>query len=250
MDLEKIKSDIEIKLDASAPQDSLSRFRQVVHTAKNITELRAALDRAYTEENRIIVSDQGTGMSKRDLVDNYLVIGTPSRKRAIDAALVRGTTENVRPPYLGEKGIGRLSAMRLGDRLTVDTAERRDGRLNMLKINWMEFRDLDALLHQITIVPEKGEMKPCRDWRGTQLTIGSLNADWTYNRAKKFGRRDFARLTDPFADAKRRPRIALFWNGNRVPVAHMDRRLIEHAHASAKGQVHLQEQQAKSRMYI
>ena len=36
-------------------------------------------------ENRIIVSDEGTGMSNQDLIDNYLVIGTASRKRAIDA---------------------------------------------------------------------------------------------------------------------------------------------------------------------
>ena len=38
-----------------------------------------------------------------------------------------------------------------------------------------------------------------------------------------------------FADAKRRPRIAIFWNGTRIPVAHMDRNLLSHAHASVKG---------------
>ncbi len=32
-----------------------------------------------------------------------------------------------------------------------------------------------------------------------------------------------------------RPRIALFWNGSRVPVGRLDRRLVEHTHASAKG---------------
>ena len=48
-----------------------------------------------------------------DLDKNFLVIGTPSRKRAVEKALSEGLTS---APYLGEKGIGRLSAMRFGSR--------------------------------------------------------------------------------------------------------------------------------------
>ena len=75
----------------------------------------------------------------RILLDNYLVIGTASRKRAIEAAFAEPADEKRRTPYLGEKGIGRLSAMRLGDMLTVETAQKMDKRLNLLKINWSSF---------------------------------------------------------------------------------------------------------------
>ena len=48
--------------------------------------------------------------------------------------------------YLGEKGIGRLSAMRLGERLRVETARQDDKRINVLDIDWSLFNDLDARL--------------------------------------------------------------------------------------------------------
>ena len=235
INLKQLKSEIENKLDASAPQNSLNRFRKAIQIASTRADLVNALDKAYADENRIIVSDKGRGMSKQDLIDNYLVIGTASRKRAIDAALENLTTESARPPYLGEKGIGRLSAMRLGDRLKVETAQRGDKQLNFLRIDWAAFSDLDAMLDEIEITPESGGAKPNEDWSGTRLIIESLTADWTYDHVKYLGEQEFARLTDPFADARRRPRIAIFWNSNRVPISHMSSHLLDHAHASVRG---------------
>ena len=235
VDLPRIKADVLGALDQSAPGDSLNRFRAAVIGAGDTRTLVDALDSAYLAENRIIVCDAGTGMSRRDLVENYLVIGTGSRRRALDAALAERDKRNERAPFLGEKGIGRLSAMRLGDRLTVETARKADTRLNLLRIDWSAFGGLDTMLEEIDVAPEGGGEKAAPDWSGTRLIIGALTADWTYQRVKELGELHFARLTDPFADAKRRPRIAIFWNGTRIPVAHMDRQLIEHAHASVKG---------------
>ena len=235
-DIDRLKTDVENALVPSAPRDSLDRFRTTINEVDDVESFIKALDAAYAVENRIIVSDVGTGMSNQDLIDNYLVIGTASRKRAINAALSEHAPGMHRAPFLGEKGIGRLSAMRLGDRLTVETAQENDGRLNLLNIDWSAFDDLDAMLDEIDVVPERGGEKPEPGWSGTRLIIGDLSADWNYDRVKYLGEYDFARLTDPFADTRRRPRIALFWNGTRVPVVHMDRHLLSHAHASAKGQ--------------
>lgn len=235
-DVEQLKVDVANALEQSAPQESLNRFRQAIHDAEDLETFVMALDTAYADENQIIVSDQGTGMSHQDLIDNYLVIGTTSRKRAIDAALEDYGTGKRSVPYLGEKGIGRLSAMRLGDRLIVETAKEKDTRLNLLKIDWSFFDVLDTMLDEVDVVPKRGKAKPKADWSGTRLIIGSLRADWTRDRVKYLGEYNFARLTDPFANSKRRPRIAIFWNGNRIPVAHMDSHLLTHAHASVKGQ--------------
>ena len=235
-DLDLLKADVDKALDPSAPPDSLDRFRATLHGADHIDAFISALDAAYAEENRIVVSDEGTGMSIQDLVDNYLVIGTPSRKRAIDAALAEHAHGEQRAPFLGEKGIGRLSAMRLGDMLTVETAQGNDKHLNLLSIDWSAFGDLDAMLDEIHLAPERSGAKPEPGWSGTRLTIRGLGADWTYDRVRHLGEHEFARLTDPFSDARRRPRVALFWNGTRVPVAHMDHHLLEHAHASVRGQ--------------
>ena len=234
-ELPRLKSDVVKALDPSAPEHSLDRIREGISAVRDVESFVDALDALHASENRIIVSDRGTGMSRNDLVANYLVIGTASRKRAVDAAIADHDSGNRRAPFLGEKGIGRLSAMRLGDRLAVETAEAEDKRFNLLKIYWSAFDDLDAMLDEIDVSPELGPSKPNRDWSGTRLIISALSADWTHDRVRFLGGHDFARLTDPFADAKRRPRIAIFWNGTRIPVAHMDCNLLSHTHASVKG---------------
>ena len=230
-----LKSEIRGAMNLLAPEPARLRFDEIVQAATDAESLVEALDRAYAAENRIVVSDKGSGMSRRDLVDNYLVIGTASRKRAIDEALHKVRSSKDQAPFLGEKGIGRLSAMRLGDTLTVETARREDQHLNLLEIDWSAFDDLDAMLDQIEVKPQRGGPKPDKDWNGTRLILGQLTSDWTQARVKRLADNDFARLTDPFAPTKSRPRIAVFWNCSRVPVGRMDRRLLEHAHASATG---------------
>ena len=233
-DIGRVKSDIEKSIDVTAPQASLDRVRKMVEDATDAVSLSEVLDKVHFNENQIIVSDEGSGMSKQALIDNYLVIGTSSRKRAIEAALERKALDG-RPPYLGEKGIGRLSAMRLGDKLTVETAEKTDARLNRLEIDWTAFGDLDAMLDDIGVAPTDGGEKPDPRWSGTRISIGALVADWTHKRVQQLGEEDFARLTDPFRDPRQRPRIALFWNGTRIPIVTMDRILLRHAHASISG---------------
>ena len=234
VDIGRMRSDIEKSIDISAPQSSLDRVRKIVGEAADAASLSEVLDEVYFNENKIIVSDEGSGMSMQALIDNYLVIGTSSKKRAIETALKRGLLDG-RPPYLGEKGIGRLSAMRLGDKLTVETAEKTDARLNRLEIDWTAFSDLDAMLDEIGVAPTEGGEKPNPEWSGTRISIGALAADWTQRSVWRLGEEDFARLTDPFRDPRQRPRIALFWNGTRVPIATMDRVLLRHAHASIRG---------------
>ena len=180
-------------------------------------------------------------MSKQALIDNYLVIGTSSKKRAIETALECGVLDGHPPPYLGEKGIGRLSAMRLGDKLTVETAEKTDAKLNRLEIDWTAFSDLDAMLDEIGVAPTEGGEKPNPGWSGTRISISALVADWTHMRVRRLGEEDFARLTDPFRDPRRRRRIALFWNGTRIPIATMDRHLLHHSHASISGKFAFEE---------
>jgi signal transduction histidine kinase len=171
-------------------------------------------------------------MSLDELDNNYLIIGTPSRKRAVDQAIAAGGTK---APYLGEKGIGRLSAMRLGERLRLDTARHDDTAMNHLEIDWRQFADLDAMIQDIPVQPFSHGAKPTAAWSGTTVTISDLSEDWTENRLKTFAEYDFARITDPFLDPKSRPRIALYWNGDRVAIPWMDKQLLESAHASLSG---------------
>ena len=235
VEISRLKVDLYKALNSSAPKDSLHRFHEAIGQVKDLQSFLSTLDEVYAHENRIIVSDTGTGMSKQDLIDNYLTIGTASRKREIDAALTDHSYQDKRAPYLGEKGIGRLSAMRLGNILKVETAKKSDTLLNILTIDWSEFDNHDAMLDTVEVTPVLGSPKPEPDWSGTRLIVGALAADWTDKRVKEMCEHDFSRLTDPFSDTKRRPRIAVSWNGSRNSIPRMDKGLLKHAHAAVKG---------------
>lgn len=205
---------------------------EAIEGARTTSALSEQLAFAQSLFNTITISDLGSGMSLADLSENFLVIGTPSRKREVEVALAGGATAS---PYLGEKGIGRLSAMRLGEYLRVETARTIDPRMNTLNIDWRAFGNIDAMLDQIPLAPQIGGKKPTKDWSGTSVVVGDLLENWTANRVRAMCEYEFARLTDPFNDPAKRPRIAVYWNGDRQTIPMMPSSLLEAAHAHVTG---------------
>jgi signal transduction histidine kinase len=231
-DLEALKTEIIEALLPSAPVAGREAFAEIVNGANSFEELARRLTDAQAICNTITVSDRGSGMSRKDLDEAFLVIGTASRKKEVEAALQAGAHKS---PYLGEKGIGRLSAMRLGDRLKVVTAKADDKKLNTLEIDWRAFGDMDAMLDQIPVSPNVGGDKPSADWAGTDIIVSGLLEQWTETRVREMCEREFARLTDPSEDPATRPRIAVHWNGQRLPIPFMPTRLTDAAHARISG---------------
>ncbi len=231
-DLATLKAAIADAIVSGASDASREGIVTAIGDAASSQELSATLAESQARFNTITVSDRGTGMSMSDLERNFLVIGTPSRKREVEAALAAGAAET---PFLGEKGIGRLSAMRLGERLRVETARKDDPALNMLNIDWRAFGDIDAMLDQIPVAPEPGGPKPSPDWSGTSIVVSDLLENWTAQRVRDMCEYEFARLTDPFADAATRPRIAIYWNGDRLTIPMMPASLLAAAHARVTG---------------
>ena len=227
-DLASIKKAVISTLDTSASTSALNGFITTIESASNQKDLLERLTEAQAKYNTITITDTGSGMSLDDLTRNFLVIGTPSRKRDVDAALKRGDRQT---PYLGEKGIGRLSAMRLGNYLRVETARETDTKVNLLDIDWRAFADVDAMLDQIAVTPIVGHDKASPNWSGTSIIISNLSENWTKARVSEMAEYDFARLTDPFSDPGERPRIAIFWNGERKAIPIMPTTLLSAAHA-------------------
>lgn len=230
--LEELKAQIKSELLPTASEGARGDFTATINKATSIESLSRCFEMAQKGYNTITIFDNGVGMSLEDLNRNFLVIGTPSRKKEVEAALQRGDKQT---PYLGEKGIGRLSAMRLGERLRVETAKISDTHLNILEIDWAEFGDIDAMLDQIPVAPDTGDTKPKNDWSGTSIVISDLLENWTESRVRELAEYDFARLTDPFADAGSRPRIAIYWNGERIAIPIMSSSILNAAHARVKG---------------
>jgi signal transduction histidine kinase len=231
-DFDELKKHVIGRILPDASIQSRQNLERALLSAGSVRQLRIALHEGYVRNNWIEFRDTGCGMSKEDLLRAYLVIGTPSRRRDLDAAVAAGSSE---VPYLGEKGVGRLSAMRLGSFLQIKTAAAADEHLNLLEVDWSKFDDLDKLVGDIVIEPTKGDIKPARDYSGTSIRINNLNASWSPKRIAEVANHDLARIADPFSKAKRRFRISILFNETRIEIPRLDRAILELAHARAVG---------------
>ena len=136
-----------------------------------------------SRSSRIIIADKGCGMGLDDIENKWLNIAYSEKKLAHQ--------EN--GGYLaGNKGIGRFSCDRLGERLDLLTRSG-GGDLLHLKIVWPDFEiegKVDLTIQQIKLVitdiaeDEAANMAGFKNFpdSGTVLVISALRSDWDRNR--------------------------------------------------------------------
>ena len=221
---ERILKDI----DTSAPE--ARELKKEILDATSWNELIDSLDNA----NYIQIDDTGCGMSLQELKDIFLTIGTRHRLKDREKQrrrLKRGNKRSVLRPILGEKGLGRLSAMRLGSHLWVETSKEGERKWNNIDIDWSRFsNESDEMIEDIEILPVEGVHKKDSKESGTLIWIFALTSDWTAGKLKEIADSQFSKLTDPFTPKRRYP-ISLSFNSNSVPIRRFDKILFQTAHA-------------------
>ncbi|GAB3497672.1 hypothetical protein GCM10027399_21930 [Curvibacter fontanus] len=161
---------------------------------------------------KIVVQDTGSGMSADDLDSRFLVIGTPGKLLAKKAA------KSGDPIILGEKGIGRLSMMRLGQVAVVKSKMAGQRLWHQVRFNWEDFNDPSLFLHQIEVKVEPAE-PAAADVSGTVIEVADLNSFWTQEKIASFVQKYLRRLQDPFAKRRKRFPVDVLLNGKRQPIA-------------------------------
>lgn len=216
----------------------------LISGAPELDELEAAIREATTRSafvealrsaNRIDVDDNGDGMSMDILNSVYLTIGTSYRanqKRelfAVDDVADSEDADEGSEVILGEKGLGRLSAMRLGDRVLIVTGQKGERHWNQLDIDWNDFADAaDADLRSVSVEPELGNEKE-KDESGTLIRVSALRSEWSALKLQELAVDHFSKLSDPFGQT-RRPPLKLLFNGVEVIVPLFADFLLEQAH--------------------
>ena len=231
--METCKQEIIHDLDLTAPW--ANEFLGEILSASSFPELASLLD----EANFIEINDTGHGMSAEDLNEIYLTIGTHHRKKQLEERRLSGQTTGrsataVRP-ILGEKGLGRLSVMRLGWRLRVDTTTTGEEFWNRLNINWREFADEEALVEDIPVFVTQGLQKEESSVSGTRIRITGLTSDWSSGKLEAIARAEFSKLTDPFVPYARYP-INVRFNEQIVPIPRFEEILFHYSHATVEAQ--------------
>lgn len=223
---ESVKNEIERRLEQLSSGELSNNFctlspKQIgalVHEIRDSATVGEAVG-VLGKVNSVDIIDYGQGMTKSDVESYYLTIGTTHRLREIEN-LESGESEILTLPS-GEKGIGRLSAMRLGNELDMYTVPHTAKEASLVSIHWRQFEyQMDADLADI---PVAVELKPKGEERsGTLISISDLNSDWTREKTQRLGSNHLAKFIDPFrknensANLSRLRRITLKWNGESI----------------------------------
>lgn len=144
--------------------------------------------------SRIIISDNGHGMSYKDIRDKWMVVGTASKRSNLHSP----APFNRR--YVGEKGIGRFAVDKLGGHVEIETKEYNDSQKLVVSIDWDKYESLSKSpqLKLFTDVENtysfvdapKGE-------KGTTLIISSIQENWTDLDISRL-ERELEKIVSPF----------------------------------------------------
>jgi signal transduction histidine kinase len=128
--------------------------------------------------SRIVIADQGIGMSISDIEEKWLNIAYSDKKHAV--------RENG-AHYAGNKGVGRFSCDRLGSHLHLLTRTK-GGPLLHLPINWLDFEvegDKNRLIQDVVLTAKEISDSEATKLsgiqfpkRGTVLVVTSLRSNW------------------------------------------------------------------------
>lgn len=226
--IKAIRSEIETAvqgLPGGNERDALFEKLAVIES----TTARDQLLEQLEQLNYLTVEDTGSGMTESDLEEVFLRIGTDSR-------LESHSSGKLQRRILGNKGIGRLAMMRLGDRASV-TSWTRPGDAHAIDFDWRAFEDaskqIDDIPLQVRSVPQPRDAES-----GTVIAICALKAPWTSALVEdKVVNRFVRRLQNPFAAPVNEEEPAGFPidihvnNGRRVSIAPMKKVLADHAQA-------------------
>lgn len=155
--------------------DRLAVFELVKNSYDaDATEVKVSLE-LNEEAQRIIVQDDGCGMSLSDITDKWLELGTDSKRGEHS----RRTKKYKRMP-LGEKGVGRLAAFKLGSDLTLVTKKTKQPEIKV-KINWLKLIDSGNYINNLGVEVTEQESPEffTEKKTGTRIEIRELNrTEW------------------------------------------------------------------------
>lgn len=160
------------------------------------------------EPERIIIADNGKGMTLDDLKNKWLFLAYSAKKDGSEDAEKDEKQESYRDKinrhYAGAKGVGRFSCDRLGANLIVTTKSEKDKNAEQLTIDWTafekdqkkEFIEVDVQHEILSELPNFPENKKT----GTILEITNLRNIWARDEILRL-KQSLEKLINPFSES-------------------------------------------------
>ncbi len=144
-------------------------------------------------QGTITVEDDGVGMDLDTIENSWLVIGSDRKRNQFEE---RKLTALGRLP-IGEKGIGRFGAHKLGNKIELITKSKNSKEIH-LKIDWKKIED-SSFIEDLPVEIQEREPEVFKSGRtGTLINISDLRTDpWTEDSVKEL-HRGVVSLNSPF----------------------------------------------------
>lgn len=167
------------------------------------------ITRKLNYTGRITIEDKGDGLEPSQLRSSWLVISRSSKRSAVGGQ--KNKTRKGRTP-LGDKGLGRLGSMKLGDILRIETATSATSPLAIAEFRWADCeaaRTVDQIPVFVDSLPNHARFK------GTRVSILGLRDLPEWRRKDRIAEitRSLARLISPFEATSTFP-VGITLDGN------------------------------------
>jgi signal transduction histidine kinase len=190
-------------------------FVALFELVKNSFDARAKnVEISFEVENdqisKIIILDDGKGMSYDDLVGKWLKVAHSAKQDGSEDGVVSRV-------YAGNKGVGRFSCDRLGGRLRLQSKSEKDSVVHVLNVDWGDFeKDSKVRFENIDIKyhTESNFSSSSKEYSlktsGVILEISSLREPLSWDRKKLLRlKRNLAKLVNPFGNSVVQMRLNL-----------------------------------------
>lgn len=156
------------------------------------TECTVSLSEITAPGGRITISDNGSGMTEAMIASGWLVLGSSTKRGA--ETTKKGRTQ------VGDKGLGRLAALRMGKVTTLlSHPESEPRQAYSSKIIWDLF-DNKSTVDEVSIEVEHSVISPSSEWtKGTFIGIHNLHKKITRPEVERLAR-SLMLLSNPFGD--------------------------------------------------
>ena len=196
--MEKMKYKISSRATILLGRESVSKVESaLIELIKNTYDADATMCYILfdVENDSIFLIDDGSGMTKKIIEDNWMMIGTDNKKKEYISKKKRIKS--------GEKGIGRFALDRLGGVCELFTKSQEEHATIRWKTNWNSFEEEGNLLEDIEaefeyvslslyeLIPDTVKNKIIQlEYRiekeidfstGTIIKISNLRDEWTNN---------------------------------------------------------------------
>ena len=200
--MEKMKYKISSRATILLGRESVSKVESaLIELIKNTYDADATMCYILfdVENDSILLIDDGSGMTKKIIEDNWMMIGTDNKKKEYISKKKRIKS--------GEKGIGRFALDRLGGVCELFTKSQEEHATIRWKTNWNSFEEEGNLLEDIEaefeyvslslyeLIPDTVKNKIIQlehriekkiDFStGTIIKISNLRDEWTNNQIER-----------------------------------------------------------------